>query len=544
LLVLVWGLFALDRGLFQDDVSVLTHASLVGTVPGLTPFDPVTVSTRRLLIPWFYLAWHTPHPVIALHLLWGLVWLGIALVARQIAGLLAPGNQAAMYLAAALSLCATADFLTTSPVAMNYVVATFALLGALACGLVWRVRASAGALVASACCLVVSLWTVDVGVSALPLLPALIWLAPARRSSRGRLSLLLALWATVLVPYGLTVLTELSKPASYYRSTATTLAPAAWLAATFKLWIVNLAPWTWAFERPAWYSRTPLQQPVPLWVMITLAILGVAAFIWGLRRCGREGAIVTGALRTAAIAVVLGLLSVAANGVYAGVALSPLHYRTHILSGIWTAVLLAVVVGTLMQRWRWVAVVPVVFVAGGIMSGLERQGFFQGSWQQHQRELASIVRAAPALKPGTKVVLWVPEHPRYLATEIWYAQQWLVLLYRDPGLLASSYWSPLHGSGCRADQAALTCWGPGQAQCFAAATCPGVAYPYDTLLVFGFDVDSGTYRVMRDLPTDRPVAPAGYQPGARIVSRPLTTLQRRLLMLGFRSPARWLPRVP
>jgi hypothetical protein len=324
--------------------------------------------------------------------------------------------------------------------------------------------------------------------------------------------------------------------------TASTLAPRAWLAAAFELWIVNLAPWTWAFNRPAWYARSPLQQPVPLWLMIALAILGTAVFIWGLRRCGRPLSSVTGRFRTAALAIVLALLSVAANAIFAGVPLSPLHYRTHFLSGIWIAVLLAVVVGTLMQRWRWVAVVPVVFVGGGIMSGLERQGFFQGSWQLHQRELVSIVRAAPALKPGTKVVLWVPEHPRYLATEIWYAQQWLCLLYRDFDLLGTSYWSRLHGSGCRADSAALTCWGPGQAQCFAAGTCPGVAYPYDKLLVLGFDLDSGMYRVMHELPTEQPVAPAGYQPEGRIVSRPLTTLQRRLLMLGFRSPARWLPR--
>ena len=547
LLLLVWGLFAPDRGLFQDDVSALAAMSAVGIDKGLTPFHPITTATRRLLGPLFYAAWHTGHPVLALHLLWGAFWLAIALVAHRIAARLAPGNPLAPVLAGALSLCATGDFLFTSPVALGYLQAILATLGALAAGLAWKDDGNVAWLLASMSMMVVSLWTVDVGLTALPLLPFLVLAAPsevAHRQAIGRVAALTAGWGIAAVPYALTLIPAMADPSTYFHRATVGLTLRGRVVETIKLWLANFTPWNWVIGRPAFHSSSPLQQPLPLVVMALLATFGTVAFVLALRYHLRSAPVDSSITRrNLAIVALLGALSLATNAMFAGVQLAEIHYRTHLLSGIWIAILVAFAAGLEGARRRWVLLIPTVLVGFGIMGGLERQGFYQGSWQEHQRELASIVAAAPALRPGTEVVLYVPSHPRYLATEANYGQLWLHLLYGESRFQRAPYWAPQQESGCRAELDGLTCWRPGKERCVTEGTCDGTKIPYDRLLVLGYDVTSRQYRVMDRLPTNPQTTPAAYRPGDRIVRRPLTTMQERLLLSGPRLLARWLPHV-
>src|SRR5688572_22987234 len=203
LLALVWGLFAADRGLFQDDVVVLAAMTTV-TTPGAV-FTPITTPTRRLQGVWSYLALESGNPVMFLQLLYGLSWLATGLVARQIAGELAPGRRLEPYLAGALTLCATSDFLTNSLVAVGYQIAILAIVAAAGCGLAWCRGRGVGFLLASVALLTISMWTLDVGLSAIPLLPALFWLAPPGTEGPRRMrrpGVLVACWAAALVPYG------------------------------------------------------------------------------------------------------------------------------------------------------------------------------------------------------------------------------------------------------------------------------------------------------------------------------------------------------
>lgn len=547
LLLLAWGLFAPDRGLFQDDVSALAAMSSVGVDPGVTPFNPITTATRRLLGPIFYGAWLTGHPVLALHLMWGAFWLAIALVAHKIASFLVPGNALAPYLAGALALCATGDFLFTSPVALGYLQAILTTLGALAFGLAWKRDGNVAWLLGSTLMVVISLWTVDVGLTALPILPVLILLAPPGGSGRDALRRIVALvasWGIATIPYLLTLIPAMASPSSYFRTATVEITLRGRAKETLKLWIANFTPWDWAFDRAAFFSRSPLEQPLPLAWMAGLALLGTAAFVLGMRRrLPRTDTASLLTLSNAAIVASLGALSLASNAMFAAVQLQEIHYRTHLLSGVWTAILVAVVAGLEGARRRWTIAVPIAFVGFGLLGGLERQGFYQGAWQEHQRELASIVAAAPALRPGTEVVLYVPAHPRYLATEIHYAQAWLQLLYGESRFQGAPYWAPEHRSGCRAEADGVLCWPHGKERCVTDGSCPGTRIPYERLVVFGYDVTSNSYRLLDRLPTEPPVYPAAYRPADRIVHRPLTTLQRRILMLGHRSPALWLPDV-
>jgi hypothetical protein len=154
----------------------------------------------------------------------------------------------------------------------------------------------------------------------------------------------------------------------------------------------------------------------------------------------------------------------------------------------------------------------------------------------HKKELLSIVTTAPALTPGTGVILRSGSTPGlYLATEADYlAQCWLILLYDDRAIHALRM-APDRGSGCRANPMGLDCWRESQAECVAVGTCAADRFPYATLVMLDFDDRAGIFRLVSD-PRGDPLlghsgaALSGYRPAARILTRPLTSRQRALLL--------------
>jgi hypothetical protein len=97
---------------------------------------------------------------------------------------------------------------------------------------------------------------------------------------------------------------------------------------------------------------------------------------------------------------------------------------------------------------------------------------------------------------------------------------------------------PLRGSGCRPTPQGLDCWHDGQAGCFAAGRCAADHFDYDRLVLMDYDVTAGVYRLRTSLAGDplaagaaAAAAAAAYRPEARILRRPLSRAQRRLLLL-------------
>jgi hypothetical protein len=233
-------------------------------------------------------------------------------------------------------------------------------------------------------------------------------------------------------------------------------------------------------------------------------------------------------------------MALIANAAYASLQMAVIHYRTHILSRTWTSLAVAVLIGWAVQQWprfrTAFLLVPVLFVGFGVWGGLERQDLWVSTWRLHKKELLSIVTTAPALTPGTGIILRSPPTPDlYLATEADYlAQSWLILLYDDPAIHALRM-APDRGTGCRATPEGLECWHEQQGECFAAGTCAADRFPYETLVIMDFDNRRGTWRLLSS-PQGDPLlggsaaALAGYRPAGRIVERPLTPRQRALLL--------------
>lgn len=543
LLLLVWGITVPLRGLWQDDVLLLKLAQGFQGRGWLAAFTPVVTPLRRLYSLPFRLALETSQPVWTLHLIFGLTWLGQALAAGWIARLLLPGERLVRFLAVCLTLTATSDYLTNSLTALGYNVAALALLLAIACGLRYLDGGQLGWLALSGSALAFSLWTVEVAFPALPFVGLLLlW----RGGVASRRTLFFALaWGVATAPSAWLEWRFLNLEVGYGAIAMKAIPLSERLVRIGLLWLENFEPWRWAFAHPTWFPRPPAA--IPLWAMGLAAGLGAAGFAWRARRISNPApdpvsspAPAGGAPRWLLLAGLFALMALAANAAYAGLQLAEFHYRTHILSRVWASLATALCAGWAIRRWPRFRIaflaVPAAFVGFGIWGGMERQDLWVSSWRLHQKELLSIVGNAPALKPGTGIVLRRTEISSYYhATEADYlAESWLKLLYDDPSMHALSA-SRGRGSGCRAGQEALDCWREGKAACFAAGTCNPERFPYDRLVIMDLDPQEGTYRLLADPRRDPLLGgidgiAARYRPEERIVKHPLSARQRALLL--------------
>jgi hypothetical protein len=536
LLLLVWGLTVSQRGLWQDDTLLLRRARDFQGHGFLAAFSPVVTPLRRLYSLPCRLALATPQPVWTMHLIFGAVWLGQALTAGWISRLLMPSRRLTQFLAICLTLTATSDYLTNNLTAIGYNISAFMLLLTIGCSLRYMLGGRVGWIALACGAASVSIWTIDVAIPALPFVPLILFWCGGTEAWRRILLLLSALGLT-LAHAAQVEWQFLHDPASYAAVALQPMRLADRLVRTIGFWRENFAPWRWVFARPVWYPRPPAA--IPGWAM---ALAAGAAAAWFAFRAGREqnSDLPERTARTLVLAGIFAAMALIANAAYAGLQMAEIHYRTHILSRTWASLAVAISAGWAVQQWprfrNVFLIVPVLFVGFGVWGGLERQDLWVSTWRLHKKELLSIVTAAPALKPGTGVILRSPPTPDlYLATEADYlAQSWLVLLYDDPAIHALRM-TPDRGTGCRATPEGLACWHEGQAGCVDAGTCAADRFPYDTLVIMDFDNQRGTWRLVSSPKVDpllggSAAALAAYRPAGRIVERPLTPRQRALLL--------------
>lgn len=536
LLLLVWGVTVPMRGMWQDDTLLLRLARHFQGHGFMAVLTPAGSPLRRLYTLPFSLALATPQPIWTLHLIYGVTWLGQALAAGWIVRLLLPGRRLTQFLAICLTLTATSDYLTNNLTALGYNLGALMLLLAVGCSLRYLAGGGAGWIAMACVATAVSIWTIDVAIPALPFVPLLLFWRGGTAVWRRILWVLSAVGLT-LAP-AVRIEWQFLHDASGYAAVAMLPMPLAErLARTMSLWCENFTPWRWAFARPVWYPRPPAA--IPLWAMLLTAGVAVAWFAFRARRAQNPDR----PERTTRIVLLVGIfaaMALAANAAYAGLQMAEIRYRTHILSRTWASLAVAVLAGWAVHQWprfrNGFLLVPVIFVGFGVWGGLERQDLWVSTWRLHERELLSIVTAAPALTSGTGIILRSPPTPDlYLATEADYlAQSWLILLYDDPAIHALRM-APDRGTGCRATPEGLECWHEQQAGCFDAGTCAADRFPYETLVIMDFDNRRGTWRLVSS-PQGDPLlggsaaALAGYRPAGRIVERPLTPRQRALLL--------------
>jgi len=536
LVLLVWGLTVPMRGLWQDDTLLLHLARTFQGHGFMAALTPVATPMRRLYSLPFRFALATPQPIWTLHLIFGLTWLGQALAAGWLVRLLLPGREFTRFLAICLTLTATSDYLTNNLTALGYNLASLMLLVAIGCCLRYLVAGRVGWIALACAAISISIWTLDIAIPALPFVPLLLLWRSGTRAWRSISLVLLALGLTLApaVPIEWQLLHD---PHGYAAVAMQPIGLAEHLRRTASLAGENYAPWRWAFAHPIWYPRPPAA--IALWVMGILSGLSAAWFAARAQQVHDQDPS-SRTTRTLLLVAMLASMVLIANAAYAGLQMQEVHYRTHILSRIWASLAIAVLAGWAVRKWPrfkfGVLIVPVLFVGFGVWGGLERQDLWVSTWRLHQKELLSIVTIAPALTPGTGIILRSPPTPNlYLATEADYlAESWLALLYDAPGIHGLRV-APDRGTGCHATPEGLDCWHEQQAGCFAAGTCAADRFAYDQLVILDFDNQTGAFRLVSN-PQGDPLlgsgaASAGYRPADRILKRPLTPWQRALLLL-------------
>lgn len=545
LTLLVWGLFAPDRGLYQDDVSVLAVVQEAWKSAGVSGlFAPMGAPTRRLLGLPTFLAWLTPEPVFALQLLYGLAWLAIGWATWRLARELFPGAPRAAWLAGTLTVCATGDFLTASPVALSYQTCT--LLGLL--GLAFAMRFVNGGpwpwLAAGGASAAASVFTGDGATVALALAPLLF---VAARGFGTRPVAATSVWAALLAPYGLLLAAAFRAPGSYVSQATVPLTLAARFRHTASLTANDLFPWTWPLGRVPFGDAPP--RAIPVWIWVAAALCGLFFVMRMLQRLPGDQTSRDPA-RERLLAGWCAVAAVAGHAAYAGVHFSEYYYRTQVLSRVLVSIVLGLAASRLLAGGRAARAaalaVVVLFTGFGIAGGMERQDMYLATWRRHRVELASLVEEVPRAKPVAILLLFVPHDPTFQATEAPYlAKRWSQLLWENKATRPDVFlWSPDAHTACVVESEGFRCRMPEDQSCFDSGACPGERLLWNEVVLLTWRPVEGRFRLEEEFPAallgDQPPPLGRYRPRDLILPGPPDPGTRRYLH-GDVGLARFLP---
>lgn len=463
LTLLVWGLFAFDRGLWQDDVSILSATSALSAFRDRF-FTPITTPTRWLVRFPYALALLTRSPVVFLQALYGALWFFSGVVSAVFLLEVFPRDRWLAYLGGCLTICATGDFLVDSIVGVMYEISGVCFFASL----VFLIKAwKSGRLVwmvPSAVLLSGSLWSADAAPPSVLLAPPLLWLF-YRRRPRRRLAAASAIWYAVSVPYFVVFIRFLSDPHGY---AAEAILPLEWserYARSLRLFFHNFDFWSWGPARANWFPAQP--RVLPVLFCAVASIIGALVFLAGNARARAS----TLADRSApesrtrdliAFAGVCCLLGFASNAPFALVRYSEFFFRTQTMSRYWISVAIAAASIAIARSPRLLGVgmaIPTLFVGFGVFGGLDRQDYYLGYWLRHRQELRSIVDAVPRVGKDSFLVLRVAGPRHYMATAAQYlTESWLGLIYDDRTLQFRSFlWASGQDAECSIAEESVVC---------------------------------------------------------------------------------------
>jgi hypothetical protein len=169
-------------------------------------------------------------------------------------------------------------------------------------------------------------------------------------------------------------------------------------------------------------------------------------------------------------------------------------------------------------------------VALGLRGALERQDYYAGHWRRHQAELLSLRAAAPGLTPDAKVVLRVPAHAGFAATDAGYlARAWMVLLHGDPSLECRVvYWADGRPNQCEAAPGGLVCRGERSPDCVRREGSDEDRVPIGQMVWIEYDPVSRRFARRDALPPPFDALP-GYDPKRLVFDREPREIGRVLL---------------
>jgi hypothetical protein len=520
LTVLVSGLFALDRGIFHDDIITLTYATAHQGHP-LQQLFGTRIATRKLIASYQTIATWLGKPAIFMNLLYVTAWFFMGVCSYFLVKTLFPSRKEIAFVAGALSLTATGDS-ATNALAPLYLSVLF-YFAALVFLLKWWKHEGKKWLFPSALCLLLSVWTYDASLAAILMTPILLWVIDEFRLTT-RLLRAIIFWYGLITPY-LTVFFSLlfDRNSHYFAIASVPMTLNQKVIRIMMLFTNNFTPWAWGFGWRHWFPAPPRLLPVSF--RLALCTIGISAFalvgFWLLRQKEtRVDHSPKEKSRYVFIGIVCLLMAFASNAIYATSPGSGSYYRTQLVSGIWVSMAIALLAYGLaafvFKHPSISLILPTFFVGFGIYGGLESQDYLLGYWRQHKAELRSILEQVPAVKPDTRLILYVPPPAPFLATEAEYlARCWMTFLYNDPSIYGRVFlWSKRRNTECINDPMGFICRGEDQRES---------VIPYDRSVLLVYSLLQNRYILQKTLPdhllVNGDIPPVGYNPNTHITPK-------------------------
>ena len=538
LAVCTTGWLARERGLFQDDAQVLYEMHRLDGDLLRQATEPLASPTRRLQGLPYALALRTDDPLLAIQIWTEALPFLVAVCAFLLAHQAAHLPLAWAFLAAALTMTASSDWLTASPVAIGYHMAI--LLHA--CGAIgltlWSRHGTQWALAFGLICGTASLWTIDAATTIYPLTPLLAFLAATDADGRRRARTAGLWWLVLSVPYYVLFVAFIFDDTGY---AGVALLDRPWWHRAARLTLLvlnNVAPWRWATARGEWFGPSPLPPLGPTLMAMTIGLVVTAAAFRGLARVTADA----GSPPRLRFAWLFAVFTVLANATYMSVQGAFLYYRTNLHARLWASLALTIALAALSRRGTrqaWAATgIAACFIAGGIAGGVERQVYFRDAWQRHYPEVRSLAALVPAA-PAELVLVRREMPPAYVATQVPYlARFWAGLLSDDTAARCRvTLLTPQHENTCAPRAEGLACERLVTRTNTACGAAAGFGMiPYDRLVVGTFDPASGEYRLAESLPPEltpdgeaAAAARAAYTPRQLVHDGPMAPLARKLL---------------
>lgn len=565
-MLVVWGLFAPDRGYLQDEPWIFAalrdgRAEAGGVLwVGRESFQLTPL--RPLAHVYYWLAAPTPSPRLAMQALQGLTWLAGGLLAAALMRRLRPGRPLAAFAAAVLALTACGDQTVNHLAYVSSYAAAAGWWGALVALIAWERGGSRVALALMAVSLAFGLLTYDGVVAAAVFTPLLPWclarLGPTPPDARRRRFIGVGLWCALLAPYLAAFAVLLRTRGSYLDRMVARPAPGEWAEAALRLFALNFTPWEWrgVFARPEDGSG-----PALVFGAWRVALVGaglLACVVVGLRLARRDASDASPAAGGSVLRAVLGLVAGAAFSNAAVALVSTWPFRTQLTSRLLIAFALALVADAAAERWANVRprlarlpwLLPAAFTAWGLDAGLASQDFHLTLWRRHRVELRSLLDQVPGLQGDAWLLLRLP--PDAPLTSFYYPEvggPWLDLLYGRPPQVV--FWDPRSGrSACALQGEAFFCRDVDKVGCYATGECSARVLPVARTVFAEYVTATGRVELHRTLPRDvldsigggdQTLASRAYAPAAAIEAWPRSPHARDLL-----DPpelvARFLPR--
>jgi len=450
-------------------------------------------------------------------------WLGVAGTTYAVAARLFPQDSTAAVVAFLLSGTAAYDISLLHAGYVPFLITSLLHWVGLWALLVYCETRRIRWLVASALLQTVSLLTYATAIPAIVIGPflALALIASRsdlRRAMRPFVAIAAAWWLPALCYMGALAWVA-TQPGNYVTGGGLNpQPPGPYLWSAAKLVRANFDVRVWLHPHPYWSNPQRIFDSSTLWALAGLATALMVPLVIGASRRDAEAAAVRRSPSPWVLAVLF-LAIVGSNLATVMVQESNLNFRTHVISRLYAAILIAAGCSALFRsRFGVVRAIGMLltFSVLGIAAWTvaDRASYLVSIWPRHRTELRSLDELVQKIDRKAAIVLFEPPDAGYTATIVWWhALPWIVLM-RGDGSAPPQFeiWSPGRKADCSVRAAELECQG--------VLRSPA-RIPLRQLVVLRYDVGDCQYKLVRNTWVDDTPSPPDYSPQSWLLDRPL-----------------------